>query len=244
MKVTSRITADMTRPNVAARVNAVQGDGNTRFVEITLLSGGAAWQPPEDAEAAISYSQPCGRKGLYNRLADGTDAISISGNVVTVILAPQMLTVSGTVQAFLEFHDAQLNRLTTFPFSVSVTGNPAAGARITEDYIRLKWLEDKLDEYLQRFAGGSGMQGPPGADGYTPVKGVDYGTPEEIAQIAQQAAQALAPVVNQIRDDIDGLKQDVVSLYNQIKQYHQNGGSSEPSVAVLDYAILDYAVLS
>lgn len=246
MKVTSKITVDMIRPNLGTRVNAVQGDGNTRFVEITLLSGGAAWQPPEDAEASISYHQPCGRKGLYNRLADGTDAISISGNVVTITLAPQMLTVSGTVQATLVFNDLQLNRLTTFPFSVFVAGNPAAGAQKTEDYIRLKWLEDKLDECIRQITGdlGQGIQGPPGADGYTPVKGVDYGTPEEIAQIAQQAAQALAPVVNQIRDDIDGLKQDVVSLYNQIKQYHQNGGSSEPIVAALDYAILDYAVLS
>lgn len=229
---------------MGARVNAVQGDGNTRFVEITLLSGGAAWLPPEDAEASISYSQPCGRKGLYNRLADGTDAISVNGNLVTVILAPQMLTAPGTVQASLVFNDAKLNRLTTFPFSVSVTGSPAAGAQITEDYIRLKWLEDKLDEYIRRITDGVGMEGPPGADGYTPVKGVDYGTPEEIAQIAQQAAQALAPMVEEIRGDINGLKKDVASLYNQIKQYHQNGGSGEPIVFTLDYSILDYAVLS
>lgn len=105
-------------------------------------------------EAAIAYKQPGGTKGLYNKLADGAEAISISGNVATVILATQMLTVSGTVQASLVFNDAQLNRLTTFPFSVSVASNPAAGAQKTEDYLRLQWLEDKLDEYVKKITDG------------------------------------------------------------------------------------------
>lgn len=154
MNVTSKISVDLTRQNVGQRVNAVQGDGNTRYVEITLLAGGVPWTPPDGMEAAIAYMQPSGTKGMYNLLADGTAAISISGNVATVILAPQMLTVSGTVQASLVFNDLQLNQLTTFPFSVSVVSNPAAGAQKTEDYIRLQWLEDKLDEYLKKYEGG------------------------------------------------------------------------------------------
>lgn len=155
MQVTTKITVDLTRPNIGGRVNAVQGDGNTRQVEITLLAGGVPWTPPDGMEAAIAYyTQPSGTKGMYNLLADGTAAISISGNVATIILAPQMLTASGTVQASLVFNDSQLNRLTTFPFAVSVTSNPAAGAQKTEDYIRLQWLEDKLDEYLKKFEGG------------------------------------------------------------------------------------------
>ena len=55
MQVTTKITVDMTRQNVGQRVNAVQGDGNTRLVEITLLSGGAPWTLPEGVEAAIAY---------------------------------------------------------------------------------------------------------------------------------------------------------------------------------------------
>lgn len=155
MQVTTKITVDLTRPNIGGRVNAVQGDGNTRQVEITLLAGGVPWTPPDGMEAAIAYyTQPSGTKGMYNLLADGTAAISITGNVATIVLAPQMLTASGTVQASLVFNDAQLNRLTTFPFSVSVVSNPAAGAQKTEDYIRLQWLEDKLDEYLKKYEGG------------------------------------------------------------------------------------------
>ena len=41
-------------------------------------------------------------------------------------------------------------------------------------------------------AGPRGPQGEPGrdgADGYTPVRGVDYFTPEEIAQIREEAVE-------------------------------------------------------
>lgn len=171
MQVTTKITVDMTRQNVGQRVNAVQGDGNTRLVEITLLSGGVPWTLPEGVDAAIAYMQPGGTKGQYNLLADGSAAISINGNVATIVLAPQMLTVSGTVQASLVFNDTALNRLTTFPFAVSVTSNPAAGAQKVEDYLRLQWLEDKLDEYLRKAADSGEFDGKPGDNGvtFTPI---------------------------------------------------------------------------
>lgn len=167
MNVTSKISVDLTRQNVGQRVNAVQGDGNTRLVEITLLCGGVTWTPPEGVEAAISYYQPGGHKGLYNLLADGSAAISMAGNVATIILAPQMLTASGTVQASLVFNDQHLNRLTTFPFSVSVASNPAAGAQKVEDYLRLQWLEEKLEEYLAAIKASGVFDGKPGDNGVT-----------------------------------------------------------------------------
>ena len=167
MQVTTKITVDLTRQNVGQRVNAVQGDGNTRLVEITLLSGGAPWTPPDGVEAAIAYMQPGGTKGLYNKLADGTPAISMAGNVATIVLAPQMLAVSGTVQASIVFNDQQLNRLTTFPFSVCVASNPSAGAQKVEDYIRLQWLEDKLEEYLSAIKASGAFDGKPGGNGVT-----------------------------------------------------------------------------
>lgn len=154
MNVISKIRIDLTRPNMGAVVNAVQGDGNTRSVEIILLADGKPWTPPAGVDVAICYQQPGGTRGMYDLLADGTPAISIAGSVATVILAPQMLAASGTVQASLVFDDAALNRLTTFPFTVSVARTPAAGATVTEDYIRLQWLEDKLDDYVQKIMEG------------------------------------------------------------------------------------------
>lgn len=51
-------------------------------------------------------------------------------------------------------------------------------------------------------AGADGKDGAPGADGHTPEYGVDYGTPEQISGIAQQAAEILQPEVDQIMDDL------------------------------------------
>jgi hypothetical protein len=62
---------------------------------------------------------------------------------------------------------------------------------------------------IQREKGDTGPRGetgPAGSDGKTPEYGVDYGTPEQIAGIAQQASEILKPDVNQIKDDIAGLK--------------------------------------
>ena len=179
MNVTSKISVDLTRSNMGTRVDAVQGDGNTRQVEITLLAGGAPWTPPDGVEAAIAYKHIGGTKGMYNKLADDTAAISISGNVATVILAPQMLAASGTVRASLVFNDAKLNRLTTFPFYVSVASNPATGAQKVEDYLRLQWLENKLEESLRElkasgeFDGAPGPQGPQGEQGPQGIPGTD-----------------------------------------------------------------------
>lgn len=50
--------------------------------------------------------------------------------------------------------------------------------------------------------GDKGDTGTAGADGKTPEYGVDYGTPEQIAEIAQHAAGILQPDVNQIKGDL------------------------------------------
>lgn len=50
--------------------------------------------------------------------------------------------------------------------------------------------------------GDKGDQGIPGPSGHTPEYGVDYGTPEQIDEIAGQAAETLKPELNQIKDDL------------------------------------------
>lgn len=65
--------------------------------------------------------------------------------------------------------------------------------------------------------GVDGKDGAPGADGHTPEYGVDYGTQEQIAEIAQSAADILQPDVNQIKDDLVNLRKDALvypNMYN------------------------------
>lgn len=57
--------------------------------------------------------------------------------------------------------------------------------------------------------GPAGKDGTPGADGKTPEYGVDYGTPEQIAEIAQHAAGILQPDVNQIKNDLANIQSTI-----------------------------------
>lgn len=241
MKSDTVIKVDLARSAYGPWVEAVQGDGGTRCVSVQLMDNGKPWNLSGDAEIAIAYTQPGGTKGLYNKLPDGRSAVSIRGNTVTAILTPQMLSIPGKVQAAVVFTNEKLDQLTTFPFTVSVAENQFAGAQKTEDYIRLQWLEAKLDEYMKKAkdsgvfdgpqgkaftyadftpeqlaaligpqgpigetgpAGPQGPQGISGKDGKTPVKGVDYGTPEEIAEISTHA-------VAQVQSQIDSLGADL-----------------------------------
>lgn len=161
MKVTSKIKLDLRSQNYGSSVYAVQGDGGSRCVEAALLDGGKPWDVPAGVTAAVAYKKPDFTKGLYDKLADDTPAVTVSGSTVTVVLAKQMLTVPGSVQACIVFNNVALDQLTTFPFTVAVAANPVIGAEPSDDYIRLQWLEDKLDEYVKKITegivpGGSG----------------------------------------------------------------------------------------
>lgn len=95
----------------------------------------------------------------------------------------------------------------------SVNGKTGAVKLTAEDVgaISQDDLQDATNEVLAQakasgefdgVAGQDGQDGAPGKDGYTPVYGVDYGTPEQISGIAQSAAEILQSELNQIKDDI------------------------------------------
>ena len=159
MQIQTQITVDLNRPGIQT-VPAMQHDAKTRAVAISLLSDGQPWQPPEGVTAAIGFERPDRTRGLYDRLSDGTAAITISGNVATVLLTAGMLSVPGCVRACLVFHDENLNQLSTFPFRIQVQVNPAAEAPQMDDYCRLQWLQDKLDEYLALAKDSGEFNGP------------------------------------------------------------------------------------
>lgn len=60
-------------------------------------------------------------------------------------------------------------------------------------------------EWLASLKGADGAPGRNGADGRTPVYGTDYATPDQIKEIAAQAAEVLEPEVNKLKDDLADL---------------------------------------
>ena len=70
-------------------------------------------------------------------------------------------------------------------------------------------LQDATDKALAQAKASGEFDGAPGADGHTPEYGVDYGTPEQIAGISNQAAEILQPELNQIKGDIASVQSAV-----------------------------------
>lgn len=140
MQITKKITIDLAKRGIIETVDAMQGDSNTRAVEITLLDNGVAWLP-SDATPSVAFKKPDGKSGWYDTLPDGSAACNISDHAVTAILAPQVLSAPGRVSAAVVFQDADLNQLATFAFTIIVEENPAAGSVISNDYYNLQTME-------------------------------------------------------------------------------------------------------
>ena len=175
MEIIKKIDLDMDRMNVSAKVSAVQNDGNTRKIVAKLRSGDKPWKVPAGVEVYVTYITPSKKRGIFDKLADGSPAVEVNSSVVTLTLPRQMLAEPGSLEVSIVFNDVQLNQLSVFPFRLFVEKNPVDGAKPSEDYIRLQWLEDKLDEYLKKakesgeFDGRNGERG----DAYFAALAVD-----------------------------------------------------------------------
>lgn len=143
MIVLSEITIDLSRRYFQPYLYATQDDSNTRVLKITLLNHGEPWVIPEGTTGAVSFKKPDKTSGLYDTMPDGeTKAVLIEGNVLTVALAPQVLTAAGDVQFTVALYGDNLERLGTFLSIIHVYKNPSAGQLISNDYYNLQTLGD------------------------------------------------------------------------------------------------------
>lgn len=186
MIVTHKLEMDLVRRQQSDVLWTVQGDHNTRVLELTLLENGEAWTVPEGAGVWMRYCKPDGTKGIYDTLPDGSCAWSIGENSVSVTLAPQMLTAAGVVFAQVELVQEALT-LATFTVQINVERDPAAGVLASEDYVNmLQWMEAELALRLAEAAESgafTGPQGVPGTSAYDYAVEAGYtGTEEAFAQ--------------------------------------------------------------
>jgi len=171
MIISTWVSADLQNPGYPPLVNAVQGEQYSRSVKMALYSGGVAWDVPPGVFVAMRYTKPDGTKGYYDTMPDGTPAWSAGENVVTIGIAPQMLTVPGVVLAQLEI--IQNNAiLATFPMRLRVAENLAAEKQTSQDYVNwLQWMEDQLAQRWKDAVESGELTGPPGPQGETGATG-------------------------------------------------------------------------
>ena len=135
MIITSKIQTDLVLCGETPVAQAVQDDKYSRNLEISLFSDGIPWEIPADAKAVVRYAKPDGTGGSYDTLPDGSAACSVSGNVITAALAPQVCTVSGLVRLAicLMQTEAEIN---TFAINLIVQRNPGIDTE-SEDYTNM-----------------------------------------------------------------------------------------------------------
>ena len=180
MMITHRLEMDLQDGRAGERIHVVQGDVNSRELEVTMKSGAEDWPVPEDVVVWMRYCKSDGTRGAYDTLPDGTRAWEAEGNVVKVRLAPQMLTAPGTVLAQVVLVRDTVEAA-TFTIPIRVERNPAAGAGDPEPYTYLLgWVEERLRELLEEekeagtFDGPQGERGEAGKSAYAYAREAGY----------------------------------------------------------------------
>lgn len=124
MVITHKINLDLQEArSIMPVIRTVQDDKYSRDLELTLTSGGQAWNPPAGATVVVRCRKPDGTSCNYDMLPDGAAAYSILANAVTVKLAPQVLTVPGRVSLSVAIVSGEA-QLHTFPMELEVQANP------------------------------------------------------------------------------------------------------------------------
>lgn len=132
MIITNTITMHLDRRGVPETISAMQSDAYSRNVAFLLYNNDTPWEPPSDAVARVRYVKTDGTGGEYDTLPDGSVAWSITDNVLTVMLAPQVLTVPGPVRLTAALISGAVE-LHTFTIQIHVIANPGLQVQ-SQDY--------------------------------------------------------------------------------------------------------------
>lgn len=136
MITTHKIKLDFNLQDTIPRIRAVQGDQYSRMVEVSLHSNTVPWMIPENTTALIRYRKPNRTTGAYDTLPNGESAFHLKENIITITIAPELLTAAGDVSMIISLICGE-QILSTFEMVLEVqanhnTGNPSTG---TSGYI-------------------------------------------------------------------------------------------------------------
>lgn len=140
MDITHKISLDLQQTGARQVMFAKQGDRLTRIARLLLYDGGTEFSVPDGVTPQIAYAKPDGKGGIYDTMPDGSAACTVSGNVVTARLHPQMFSVAGIVACELRLLTASGAQLSTFSWFITVQASATEGI-VSEDYFNVASLE-------------------------------------------------------------------------------------------------------
>lgn len=142
MMITHKLSIDLARRECIAGIDAVQDDSG-RAVALMLHTNGIPWTIPGTASVCIRYRKADGTGGEYDTLPDGSSAWSAQDNVLTVTLAPQVLTAAGDAVLSVTLTEAE-SCISTFDIPVRVQAGIPTGCEKSETYFNISAAENML----------------------------------------------------------------------------------------------------
>lgn len=121
---------DLVRKGITPRIYGMQGDKDTRIIELVFREQGAPWHIPLEATAIIGFCKPDGSGGNYDTLPDDSQACKTSGNIATVTLVKQVFECPGDVHVVVRLI-SEAKEISAFPITVCVQPNP--GLKVFSD---------------------------------------------------------------------------------------------------------------
>lgn len=152
MTITHKISIDLLRQEKTARIDAVQNDCG-RVLGLLLHANGIPWPVPAGVTALVRYRKSDNVGGEYDTLPDGSAACHAEGNMLTVALAPQVLTTAGetTLSVLLVKGDAAIR---TFRILLQVQPDLTGFSVESETYVRHAAQEDSLTDIGAKIISG------------------------------------------------------------------------------------------
>jgi hypothetical protein len=202
MIVTNKIKMDLTNRSLTPTVDVMQDDQMSRSLEISLYSGLEAFELPENCVALVRYKKANGNSGMYDAMPDGMPAWSISKNVVTIALAPQVCSAAGTVSlTVVLFSDG--HQLSSFDIRLYVHGT-GVGNFETSQYIN-------ISNFLPQAK--NAQEGH-----FLKVESVDENGNVTGVSTAKMAGGGIGLIVNAVQMDgqyqMDCTNEQIVSVFN------------------------------
>lgn len=208
MNVNQNVSLNLTADGIPPRLHMVQGDSNTRTIVASLWDDSQPYNVPASAAVMMRFRKPDGTGGLYDVTESGAK-ISVSGNVVTVPVATQLLTVAGVVFAQVDIYGASTGaaaeKLATFRLAIEVAPSVYPDANIiSSDYYNILTAKvaeavaaaDRAEQAQSAAAASAAAAATSAASAAASVEGaVKYSTPQTLtpAQQAQARENINAP---------------------------------------------------
>lgn len=201
MNVNQNVSLNLTADGIPPRLHMVQGDSNTRTIVASLWDDSQPYNVPASAVVMMRFRKPDGTGGLYD-VTEGGAKISVFGNVVTIPVATQLLTVAGVVFAQVDVFGAATGvaaeKLATFRLAIEVAPSVYPDANIiSSDYYNILTAKvaeavaaaDQAEQSQGAAAASAAAAATSAANAAASAAGaVKYNTPQTLT--AEQQAQA------------------------------------------------------